>query len=217
MYPENDDNFEDKAIESVSVHDGKYSINCDGWTLYCGDDCTIKPEAGQVARMYPKGIGRSIRGLFIDGQKIWYRTEEEEKEHSEIQLYGADAKDWLARWDRGDTCWSIEMGGLGPGYEQCIHITAAECLRWFIDNNCDAAAWQKVDSIEWKVDREALQNAMFKNEAVKELGLSGAQYGAAVSIASSLYISGPRAIMNDEAAKDRKIQVQKFFPGRKAA
>jgi hypothetical protein len=36
------------------------------------------------------------------------------------------------------------MCGLGPGYEQCIHITAAEILRWFIGENADASDLRSV-------------------------------------------------------------------------
>lgn len=215
-YPENDKEYEDQKIDSVGVgNDGSYTITCDGWSLWCGEDCPVKPEAGQAARMYGRGIGYAIRGLFIDGVKVWYRSDAEEKEHREIQSYGGDAKEWLRRWDSGETCWTLEMGGLGPGYEQCIHITAAEILRWLIENDCDAAAWENGE--RWKADREKLQAAMFKNKAVDALGLSGAQYGAAVSIAASLYSRGPREVMRDERTKDRHIQVRKHFPGCAAA
>jgi hypothetical protein len=215
-YPANDKEFEDKIIEKVEkFKDGDYAITCDGWTLGCGEGCPIMPEIGQTARHYGRGIGYPVRGLFINGVKVWYRTDAEDKEYREVQTYGADAKEWLARWDRGDTCWTIEMGGLGPGYEQCIHITCAEVLRWFIENNCDADAWDDKD--KWKADREKLEQAMFKNKVVKELGLSGAQYGAAVNIASSLYSRGPREVMKDERVKDRHIQVNKHFPGSVAA
>lgn len=209
-YPENDDDFEDKAIGSVAEHKGTYSITCDGWTLYCGDDCTTKPKAGQIARMYPRGIGGTIRGLFIDGVKIWYRTEDEQKEYSEIQLYGLDAQDWLNRWDKGDGVWSIEMGGIGPGYEQCIHITCAEILRWMLEHKPDASKWSEPES--WKADREKIEQYGFKNEVIKALGLSGSQWGAALSLAAMFYNKGPRDVMNDDRVKDRHIQVQKHFP-----
>lgn len=215
-YPENDDDYEDQLIEKVSVQpDGTYVITCDGWALWCGKECPVKPKVGQTARMYPPGVGRQIRSLFIDGVKIWYRTESEQKEHNEIQLYGAEAKDWLARWDRGESVWSIEMGGIGPAYEQCIHITCAEIVRWFIQNGCDAAKW--VTDERWKADREAMEKALHEVEAVKVLGLSGAQWGAAVNLASRLYRYGPRVIVDDPAVKDRKILVQKHFPGSAAA
>jgi hypothetical protein len=216
QYPSADKDFTENTIEKVEQqNDGTYSITCDGWTLWCGEDCPVIPRDGQTARMYGRGSGYPVRGLFIAGRKIWYRTEAEEKEHREIQLYGADAKDWLTRWDAGQGVWSIEMGGLGPGYEQCIHITCAEILRWFISNECDASKWAEAEG--WKVDRERMEKALHQVPAVKELGLSGAQWGAAVNLATRFYLDGPRKVMTDEYVKDRRIQVSKNFPGSRAA
>ncbi len=134
-----------------------------------------------------------------------------DKEHQEIELYGADAKDWLGRWDAGKTVWSIEMGGLGPGYEQCIHMTAAEILRFMLEKNYDSAFWE--DSEIWKRDCDEIRGAIFKNEVISSLGLSGAQYGAALNLASHIYMKGPRAMMSNPDIKDRHIQVSKDFPG----
>jgi hypothetical protein len=77
--------------------DGTYVITCDGWSLWCGRKCPIEPKAGQVARQYGAGIGFPVRGLFIDGRKFWYRSEAEERAHLEVEMYGADARDWLNR------------------------------------------------------------------------------------------------------------------------
>lgn len=211
-YPENDTDFEDVTIERVKPAGKNWMIeHGGGWCLYCGDECTVEPHAGQVARLYPKGIGRPVRGLFINGHRIWYRTEAEDKEYHEIQMYGADAADWLRRWDAGDGVWSIEMGGLGPGYEQCIHITAAEILRWFIENNADASLWDDPEAAKPIFKR--METALFEVPTVKRLGLSGAQWGAAKSLAAKLYRQGPRAVMNDDRVKDRRIQVCRYFPG----
>lgn len=207
-YPADDNEFEEVRIDSVKRSGESWVIVHDGWHLYCGDGCEVEPKPGQTARMYPGTIGRPIRGLFIDGVKIWYRSAAEQKEHSEIQMYGADATDWLRRWDAGDTVWSIEMGGLGPGYEQCIHITAAEVLRWLLANtpNLD-------DEDTWPATRETIDRDVCAIEAVKQLGLSGAQWGAALSVAVQLYRRGPREVLNDERVKDRYIQVSRLFPG----
>lgn len=113
-YPQNDDQFTEHTIKSVECSDGAYSItNEDGWNLYCGDNCPVVPEVGQTARYYGGGLGSRVRGLFINGAKVWYRTEEEDCEEQEVAMYGADAADWLARWDSGKGVWSIEMGGIG--------------------------------------------------------------------------------------------------------
>jgi hypothetical protein len=211
MFPEKDDQFKEHQIESVSQEgDGTFVIQCDGWSLWCGKDCPVEPKVGQIARQYGRGIGSTVRGLFIDGTKIWYRTEAEEAEHFEIELYGADAVDWLARWDAGRSVHSIEMGGLGPGYEQCIQIMAAEVVRYLIEHKVDAATEYADD--RWPSLRDAIDTWLFSNTKIKALGVSGAQVGAAYSLATKIYRDGPRVVMNVPEIKDRHIQVSKNFP-----
>lgn len=149
-----------------------------------------------------------MRGVLIDGQVVYYRTAQEQKEYSEIEMYGEDAADWLKRWDAGRTVWTIEMGGLGPGYEQCIHITCAEILRQLIARQIDFESPEDLLKAQW----EAIEKDLFEVPAVSSLGLSGAQYGAARNLASIIYRKGPRSVMNDERVKDRHIQVQRTFP-----
>lgn len=212
MFPENDNQFEDVKIASVEgSRDKGWRLNReDGWTFHIDKDSPVEPAAGMTARLYGKGIGYSFRGVFLDGQKVFYRTATEDEEHRDIEMYGADAADWLARWDAGRGVWSIEMGGMGPGYEQCIQITAAEVLRHLLDAKYDPSLWQ--DSDVWKRDRDAIEKAGFANERIEALGLSGAQWGAAVSLATKLYMDGPRKIMAEPSIKDRHIQVSRTFP-----
>jgi hypothetical protein len=35
----------------------------------------------------------------------------------------------VAAWDAGRVIWTVEMGGLGPGYEQTIQTLVVELLR----------------------------------------------------------------------------------------
>lgn len=211
-FPTDDTEFIEETITEVeSQPSGSYAIRCGGWWIECGDETPIVPAVGMVAREYGRGIGAPVRGLFIEGHRFWYRTEAEDKEHHEIMRYGADVRDWLVRWDRGDTVWSIEMGGLGPGYEQCIHITAAEIVRWFADQNADASLWDDEDATKPIFDR--MEKSVSKVEAVKKLKLSGAQWAAACNLASMIYRQGPRAMMKDDRVKNRHIQVCRVFPG----
>mgnify|MGYP001560873457 FL=1 len=71
------------------------------------------------------------------------------------------AEQMLAAWDRGGLVASIEMGGMGPGYEQALQVCAMELLH-------TAIAGQGFDEADLnRLDKE------------KVLGLSGAQAGAA--------------------------------------
>ena len=131
-------------------------------------------------------------------------------EKQEIDLYGADAADWLRRWDECLSVWSIEMGGLGPGYEQAIQITVAEIVRHLLAGKYDPIAWE--DKEFWKQDCEKIEENAFKNPVIKNLGLSGAQWYAALQVAVMLYKHGPRKVMADPRVNDRHIQVSKDFP-----
>ena len=42
-------------------------------------------------------------------------------------------KEALVQWDNGGTLWTVEMGGLGPGYEQAIQIGTIELCRLMVD------------------------------------------------------------------------------------
>lgn len=214
-YPENDTEFQENTINKVERDGDSFTITSDGWSLWCGENCPIEPQVGQTARQYGRGIGSPVRGLFIDGHKFWYRTPEQDDEHREVQSYGADAAEWLARWDAGRNVWSIEMGGLGPGYEQCIQIVAAEVLRWLLENKPVAKNWS--DQAVWNADRERISKYSFEQPTIKALGLSGAQWGAGMSLATRLYMDGPRKVMTTPEIQDRKIQVSKNFPSYVAA
>jgi len=123
----------------------------------------------------------------------------------------------LAAWDRGDTVWSAEMGGLGPGYEQCIQITAFEMLRYMAEHPFDYAALDELDDDDRKrAMSRAYDDAMSKvlfadGHSVNELGLSGAQYGAASNMAHRFMRVGYRAAL-DELPTDRRILVCRTFP-----
>ena len=104
---------------------------------------------------------------------------------------------YVAAWDRNDVVPSIEMGGLGPGYEQCIQILFVEILR----DECvkpiptefpDDWGDETVDRLEPK------------------LGFSGAQVGATKSLAAYALVHGIDAML--DKTPDRRIWIQKVFP-----
>lgn len=216
MYPENDRQFEDAIISAVHhVKGSDYEITKkDGWSLFIKDS-PIEPKEGMAIRTYGRGIGSLIRGIFIEDHKVFYRTEEEDKIYQDKMMYGENAEDWLKRWDDGQTVWTIEMGGLGPGYEQAIHVACAEILRHLLQEQYNSSMWYSLDGTtteDWEKDKEQIDEASFKSETISRLGLSGAQYGAAKQLAVYLYMKGPISLMKEEVAEKRKIQVSKYFP-----
>lgn len=211
-FPPDDSDFEEHEITEVRPYDtGGYEIRRGPWCLMV-QSCPFEPKAGMLGRFYGKG---RVRGLFLDGRKVYYRTAAEDSEQSEIELYGRDVADWLDRWDSGRTVWSIEMGGLGPGYEQCIHITCAEIVREILTGGYDREKWYgdgEPYKSAWQHDREEIDKKVTALPVIKKLGLSGAQWGAAMNVAWFLVRYGPRGMMKDERVKDRHIQVSKSFP-----
>ena len=127
--------------------------------------------------------------------------------------YGNDAAEWLSRWDNDETVWSVEMGGLGPGYEQAIQIqiTIAEIIRFMLAENFDHTKWG--DKEKWEIDRARIEKmGLEEGGKIRDLGLSGAQWGAALQVATHIYMRDPWVAFMDEKIKDRLIQVSRSFP-----
>lgn len=125
------------------------------------------------------------------------------QEHIDSGFYPKDIKDAVERWDRGETVWSVEMGGLGPGYEQAIQFGMIELLRRLIgvDLPKNNEPWN--DFLDGHL-----------HEVLKEfdLGLSGAQAGAIKNLAAKFANQGWNAV---EGVRDRLIQISNEWPHKK--
>jgi len=125
----------------------------------------------------------------------------------------ATVKDLLDTWDSGSTIWSVEMGGIGPGYEQAIQVLMVELCR---------AAAEKPRLPEETDAGYIARFEIMRDEVVYRDdgtlgGLSGAQVGAASHLAFKFVTLGPSAALAQFDAqcpndKDRKIQVSKDWP-----
>ena len=77
-YPD-DTEFDDRTITKVEHGDKGWYITSDaGWSFYI-PDLGVTPKVGCRARFYGAGIGSIVRGVYIDGRKVFYRTEAEQK------------------------------------------------------------------------------------------------------------------------------------------
>jgi len=122
-----------------------------------------------------------------------------------------ECRELLAKWDNGEIVRTIEMGGIGPGYEQALQICGFEMIRYMIDNVPD---WDKCekDSGEWDKWRDGRDAVLFADDGpCKNYGLSGVQVGAAGNLASMFVRNGPETAV-EMAEKDRQIMVSKNFP-----
>lgn len=209
-FPAGDDSFEDVALKSVRPcgEHGWEAERVDGWSLLIPPESPIEPKSGMSLRLYGRGIGSPIRGMFLDGRRIFYRTEDEDARHYDVQTYGADAAAYVRRWDEQGHVWSIAMGGFGPGYEQALQLAMIEVLRHMIATKPDSSSWGSADGT-WRAQADSMHEPLMP--ILRPLGLSGAQWGAACSLAAQIYRDGPIAVLKD-ADGDRKIQVSRSYP-----
>lgn len=125
-------------------------------------------------------------------------------------------EEMLTAWDRGDAVTTIEMGGLGPGYEQALQIAAVELVRSIKDNTHVRGIFRRSNEAKSsEEDNKTLQNildsALTEIEKRFDLGLSGAQAGAAMNIATMFVRHGYRKAI-DLAPEDRRILISKYWP-----
>ena len=125
-----------------------------------------------------------------------------EERYDPTTIVPASTEDALARWDAGLPVFTVEMGGLGPGYEQAIQTAVLYTVRRYL-----AMAEPPPD------DADAIGAAVrgFVDEAARELHLSGAQHGAAVSLAWGYITKGWKETL-DSVDRDRITQVSKTWP-----
>jgi hypothetical protein len=107
----------------------------------------------------------------------------------------------LAQWDAGQSVFTVEMGGIGPGYEQCIQVLVFELLRDAING---AIPMVKAG------DRLVTWGDSTVDRLNDRLGFSGAQVGAAKNLASGMLVHGYRKAVNS-VEKGRHIQASKGF------
>jgi hypothetical protein len=130
--------------------------------------------------------------------------------------YALTAEKQLEAWDSGGTCWTLEMGGLGPGYEQALQIAAMEMLRLLL------RGFSRPPKLCFHADQET-RNRAFEaavkefdgHDSLRDLRLSGAQFGAASWLALRFWVEGPRSLLTRAQGRghaDRGIQVSRYFP-----
>lgn len=125
----------------------------------------------------------------------------------------ATNEDALKAWDAGEPIWTCDMGGMGPGYEQCIQIMAFEMLRAMVAQ--PPADWEKLNGEDgrdaWRSYKDQIEAIPAVKAAIHTLGPSGAQFGAAMNIASTFASLGYAGGM-EKVPQDRRILVSKTFP-----
>lgn len=113
----------------------------------------------------------------------------------------------LKRWDEGASIFTVEMGGLGPGYEQCIHILTFEIVR----DQLAAGPLPNFESPEPRHEWSEWGRMAITRTDADVGGYSGAQVGAAKNLAYLCLRDGWRNAVRS-VPEDRLIQVRRDWP-----
>ena len=105
------------------------------------------------------------------------------------------------------------MGGLGPGYEQAIQILMIELCRESLNMPTKPDEKRELYWERFKIMRDKV----IAKQDDSLGGLSGAQAGAALSIAFRFVWDGPEKALedfkkNNADGADRLIMIDSFFP-----
>lgn len=118
----------------------------------------------------------------------------------------------LAKWDAGEPVFSVEMGGLGPGYEHCIQTIAFECMRAWLPT----LPWPTLNDEfpdDWNDRLDELSDPVIDVlDKMPGGGFTGWQVGAGKNLAACVCRRGYREALRDPAVADRLIQVQRVLP-----
>lgn len=136
-------------------------------------------------------------------------------EATERPLFPETAADALARWDAGEGVFTVEMGGLGPSYEQCIHILAFEIIRDALAQGFNPADAENMPREQAMARQDALVDPCVARTSAQTSGYSGAQVGAATSLAMCMIRQGWAKGL-EAAGVERHIQVSRDWPARPA-
>jgi len=116
-----------------------------------------------------------------------------------IATLDIDNKAVVERWKKGETVFTIELGGLGPGYEQAIQNYLFDILTYLIEKKID------VKKLTLKKHYTKYYEEIC-SEVSNGRDLSGAMYGAAMVTAFQFYKYDYESMMR-QVPDDRLIQV----------
>ncbi|MBX3267053.1 MAG: hypothetical protein KF831_10135 [Acidobacteria bacterium] len=126
----------------------------------------------------------------------------------DYEAYDDTVEQLLARWDAGNSIWSISMGSLGPSYEQAIQVMAVEFARAL-----SKSTGHQIDDMKAEITRvNRICDEVLKGIDNEIGGATGAMFGAARTLAWNwCYNGGPKSTV-EMFPEDRHIQVSKSWP-----
>lgn len=121
-----DPNYQDAVITKVRDSGGGWEIDFQ----YAGEDWGasfyvpkgehgLVPKVGDAARFYGKGLGSIVRGLTLNGEVVFYRTEAEEKQRHKEWVASEDARKQSEYQEHADE-WEQRISALPFLFQQRI-------------------------------------------------------------------------------------------------
>lgn len=103
-FPEDDNMWNDTILRSVDATESGYTLNLSNGTSICvfHKDCgviSVPPKEGDYCRLYGKGFGYSVRGIFINGKKLRYETQEQCDDNHKKYLQNME-KEKEVKWQK---------------------------------------------------------------------------------------------------------------------
>ena len=131
-----------------------------------------------------------------------------------MDLYPETIDAALKQWDDGDVVWTIEMGGLGPGYEQAIQVGVIELCRRIKDLELpDSSEEDENGRNKLNEFLDAHLHKVCRDVETLD-GLSGAQAGAIKNLAYNYYTYGWRDTLL-KVDRERRTMISNSWPRRK--
>lgn len=166
----------------------------------CWSDADLHKEWDLIKQKKSK-LSRTQRNEFC-----WYY----ERHFPEVKLNNFRRKttmtiaDWIALYDSGEEVESVNMGGLGMGYELALQNLAVEILRGIAGIDLPGNNEDFRITLEKVRDKAAVS-------LDEQYGFSGAQVGAATNLAAVFWRNTPLLAMDKMRTKDisRVIKLQK--------
>lgn len=155
--------------------------------------------ADQSVRLIIEGSWVRIpqRGLLPPKEIIMTNIEDQLIDEANRLKIPHDAGEWLDQWNYGEIVYVPVVGGIGVGYETAIYTATAAILQRMLDNEHMVFPIPTEDSDEetrnaWKNNVKRLRDeAIEADDLSKTWQFSGAQVGAATSVAIHFLRSGP--------------------------
>lgn len=198
-----------RATTVIGVRDegesGWSITDADGWSFWIPKDKDVEPKVGQVARFYGRGIGYIVRGLTLDGQVVFYRTDEEQHEKQRQEKEEQDVKSRTSYAEHRTTL-DARIAALPGPFQQRLHRFRSTSPDWGWQHeeyelfSCEEAV--KIASLG-SLDALKEFHSLPYEEQVKRAGISDGHSGNTFDVAfglARLYIDKPELVRQAHGA-----------------